>query len=86
MTASEQARADAMADAETLRLLEPAVATWKRSEAGVALSEASFHGAGAVYSMGYRGECAVSVPALAAEQAQKAAHAAFRAVPGLRGE
>ncbi len=80
MTASEQARADALADAETLQeylrrlplgsLLRPGMS-------GLGLCGSS-HGVRKAIARGHLN--------VAARRASAAAHAAFRAVPGLRGE
>lgn len=69
MTASEQARADAMADAETLRI---------NARLGATLT----HG-NSVINSAKRTDW--QAPTLAYCRAVEAARAAFRAVPGLRG-
>ena len=75
MSASEQARADAMADAETLR-----IEAWRYpKDFRTALESAGIFGNGA------RAKTHTSARA-AASCATSAARAAFRAVPGLRGD
>lgn len=82
MTTSEQARADAMADAETLRRnigiddYSPDFQCWIGSPSTFALNRAVQNA-----DMAVRG--AVD---FAAERGQLAAHDAFRVVPSLRGE
>lgn len=88
MTKSEQARADALADAETLRLF--AEESWRHSElycddaSSLPLLLDRARGVKQGGRLGYyqrKGRLgAVSV------LITDAAHAAFRAVPGLRGE
>jgi hypothetical protein len=75
MTATEQARADAMADAETLLRV---------SEEGYysELFQAPRYGDWAIRSLAGH----ISAFATPDVYAQRAARAAFRAVPGLRGE
>lgn len=68
MTTSEQARADALADAETLRL------NLHSGDIAIASVEGDL---AAVYPEAESG--------FAARCAKRAARAAFRAVPGLRG-
>ena len=77
MTKSEQARADAMADAETLRVI-----AWEAPRAHVsnALRKARNLGVRAASEIEYGGGWL-----LPNVTAREAAHAAFRAVPGLRG-
>jgi hypothetical protein len=70
MTASEQARADALADAETLML-----ALYAPDPHGWARSFGFKGGLGRVYFHG-----------TALENSRAAASAAFRACPGLRGD
>jgi hypothetical protein len=82
MTPTEQARADAMADAETLRWAVQGVG-------GGPLVDASLQGGRAVRAVlkidsGNDGGC--HNPIQAAAWAESAARAAFRAVPGLRGD
>lgn len=81
MTASEQARTDAMADAATLRLEESRYPKDVRT----LLGEASIFGNGARFRMVTR-ELWNQNARAAASLARSAAHAAFQAVPGLRGE
>lgn len=72
MTSSEQARADAMADAETLR--RNARLWWREWDITTGAVEA----------------CTVTPsnwsPEISYQSASRGARAAFRAVPGLRGE
>ena len=70
MTASQQARADALADAETLRRIAP-VWSWVDLE---------LHSTDALKSIG------VGFIELAAHDAKYVARAAFHHVPGLRGD
>ena len=94
MTTSEQARADAIADAETLRLVAQEIRfseRWTRSRRGRAAS-----GPGRVRIAELKAEWAVSMLRTAhierqpvktiVRDAYEAARAAFRAVPGLREE
>jgi len=77
MTGNEQqARKDAMADAETLRRMS-------RAFYPHAIHDPIYHasGAGSACLIALR-EC----PSEAPLDARTAAHAAFRAVPGLRGD
>lgn len=87
MSPSEQARADALADAETLRLMaleansyfasdyDPEFKTWTREDrTGYWIRDAQHYGYLAIGG-------AID---FCAERAAEAARAAFRAVPGLR--
>ena len=79
MNKSEQARADAIADAETLLSNAPALMA-ERLMAG-AENRADHQ---ALYALYWDlNALAVGLPA---EMAEAAARAAFRAVPGLKGE
>jgi hypothetical protein len=86
MTSSEQKRADAMADAETLRVVAADVAGCP-----IDTFEARNHEAERVLrlrnplDLGYT-LYTRNAPAIAAQEARLEARAAFRAVPGLRGE
>jgi len=71
MTKSEQARADAMADAETLRLY-----VLRNADLAHADRQAS-----ALRTI----QAELAQKGLTAKNAQRIARAAFRAVPGLRG-
>lgn len=80
MTASEQARADAKADAETLLLNVPVAdysvdfQCWIAGQVRLALNDAQ--------AMGHMASAGPAT--FAAERATIAARSAFRAVPGLR--
>lgn len=76
MTSSEQARADAIADAETLRLYTDPRPRLKDQRCQ-RLCDAEFYGKRAVLDMDEH---------RAYYDGKGAARAAFRAVPGLRGE
>jgi hypothetical protein len=99
MTESEQARADAIADAETLRRFvfrgkrTPTTYGGSRSFATVYavtnpdIRRAFWAGESVVQSIGYATYGASVYPvATLLSKVREAAHAAFRAVPGLRGE
>lgn len=80
MTPSEQARADAIADAETLRLASD-------PNARITAEEAYRLGGWAIYWLFSPASYELRDPDEAAIQtAVVAASAAFRAVPGLRGD
>lgn len=84
MTKSQQARADALADAETLRRNVPCC-----REDRIVKAEHQVHAD--LWLAAWQGERAATLPyplETADQQAacaRIAAHAAFRAVPGLRG-
>jgi hypothetical protein len=73
MTTSEQSRADAIADAETLRLVSGAA--WDAGHLG-------YQAIGVMRS----GRCGVFAPQIAGRIAYHAAKLARMMVPGLRGE
>lgn len=75
MTSSEQARADAMADAETLRRIAQELRHGTIPERVAAAF--GLHARTAIHH-GWRAQ--------SAQESRKAAHAAFCAVPALRGE
>lgn len=77
MTPSEQARADALADAETLQRL--ALVEFRR---GRGYSQEALRAAGRVRSIK---AWSFGTPPAQPEWAIQAAQTAFRAVPGLRG-
>ena len=78
MTSSEQARADALADAETLLYYATTIKATRgaRRELVTALDNATFYGSRAARFV---------AKAAGHWSAFTAARAAFRAVPGLRG-
>jgi hypothetical protein len=79
MTTSEQARADAMADAETLRMF-PAL-RYHREELANAESQGMLCALFIRRALVHR-RSSITQPV---RFARDAAHAAFRAVPGLKG-
>jgi hypothetical protein len=81
MTSSEQARADALADAETLRRLVESM----HGVASCPQAPALLFGIPRYCSDVFMG-IKQGTPWFAARGARRAAWAAFRAVPGLRGD